>query len=1087
MGKLRGEIGGAMSPRLAGVLACVALLLIGGQAVGMEVPGVLWRTSFDEKAPILVHWQGDRGKKVPRHAVVTEEGRTAEQLNILYEAQGDGYDYWGVKTFQPVALTETTAIRVTLKCTMPVVLRASCSAKAAGWNGILDGPGVKGSGVWQTIEFRDILKQIRQTIQYGVKEGRFPAGAEKSEATLDILVLDFLAPGKETDIYVDEIAVVDTALYRPEADVTSLPYRVGWAAMADRPPVIDGHLTEADGWTASPALEAFETVGRKGPGDKTAGYLLFDAANLYVGIRLDGPPGQPLGSQATQRDGKVWADDCVELFIAPPDSAVLAAVPMGVRYYHLAVNAAGTQFDEIGADGPGSWDGDWSASASRGGNGWEVEVQVPFKSLGLSGPPAGVWRFNLCRCRHLDNVARYSSWSAVERGFHEPERFGVIAFGKGRPDADALSAVVLREGLRTQLSLPLLGLARSRKDLADIPDTAAGKRRAVEKVEALSKRATALADGIDRLKSGEVLTAREPLSNEINLFLADVANTELETAVARLGAKTPPDWPFVVLTGPAIINERFEAGKPPPRSFDAADRLSLFAARGEYEPVTFILYATEVRRRVTVSVTDLTGPAGTVPASAVDLRVVKYWFQAGDSGPAKALRLTGGILVPELLLKDDGLVVVDRVKKKNYMRTDDGMVDISDPKIEFAGEGQPLPGVVPRLLKLAPRDTKELQPFDVAAGEIKQIWFTLHVPSAAKAGKYAGKVCISVPGEKDILLPLELEVLPFDLAPSPIVYSLFVRGQMSDKTPLLPAWSEQKTEAQYRAEMADLLAHGVTAPVVNVGSLAPFVRTMKLREEVGLPKGNIYNVGTNFPMGDLNSQESLQKFMGWVKPFADWAKANGYDYYVFGVDESDELLADERRWILAAHEIGAKVFATAGQGGEFLDAVGDVLDLTVLAGAHNRPMARRIHDKRRQIGIYSYPQVGAELPETYRRNYGLALWQAGYDVAMTYAYQHSFGHIWNDFDDDYHKDHVFAYPTADGVVDTIAWEGFREAVDDVRYAATLMAAADRAKADPARRAKAAEAESWLRNADAGGDLQRLRREIVERILELSPQ
>ena len=28
---------------------------------------------------------------------------------------------------------------------------------------------------------------------------------------------------------------------------------------------------------------------------------------------------------------------------------------------------------------------------------------------------------------------------------------------------------------------------------------------------------------------------------------------------------------------------------------------------------------------------------------------------------------------------------------------------------------------------------------------------------------------------------------------------------------------------------------------------------------------------------------------------------------------------------------------------------------------------------------------------------------------------------------------AMAYPTVDGMIDTIAWEGFREGVDDVRY------------------------------------------------------
>ena len=75
-------------------------------------------------------------------------------------------------------------------------------------------------------------------------------------------------------------------------------------------------------------------------------------------------------------------------------------------------------------------------------------------------------------------------------------------------------------------------------------------------------------------------------------------------------------------------------------------------------------------------------------------------------------------------------------------------------------------------------------------------------------------------------------------------------------------------------------------------------------------------------------------------------------------------------------------------------------------------------------------------------------------------------------------------PTVDGVIDTLPGEGFREAVDDSRYAATLIEAANAAKQDPAKRQKAVEAEQWIKSVDTSGDLYELRRQIIERIKEL---
>ena len=342
-----------------------------------------------------------------------------------------------------------------------------------------------------------------------------------------------------------------------------------------------------------------------------------------------------------------------------------------------------------------------------------------------------------------------------------------------------------------------------------------------------------------------------------------------------------------------------------------------------------------------------------------------------------------------------------------------------------------------------------------------------------------------MPAAGSFSLPITLTVHPFDLAPPPIEYSIYVRGHVIDGTPRVAAWSEQKSEAQYRAEMAGLLAHGIANPQVAESSFEGFLRAMRIRESVGMPKGPIYNVRWGIPRDELDSDEAIEAFKVQVRRLVTWAADNGYGpYHVYAIDEEDSLLLQERRWIEAAHAVGARVFASVGQEGHFFDRAGDILDLPILAGPHNPDMARRVHEQGHRIGIYAFPQVGSELAEDYRRNYGIGLWQAGYDVAMTYAYQHAFGHIWNDFDNEEHKDHNFAYPADGGVIDTLSFEGFREAVDDSRYAATLMAVAEAALPDPARRARAEEARRWIQTVSTLGDLDALRREIVERILRL---
>lgn len=116
----------------------------------------------------------------------------------------------------------------------------------------------------------------------------------------------------------------------------------------------------------------------------------------------------------------------------------------------------------------------------------------------------------------------------------------------------------------------------------------------------------------------------------------------------------------------------------------------------------------------------------------------------------------------------------------------------------------------------------------------------------------------------------------------------------------------------------------------------------------------------------------------------------------------------------------------------------------------------------------------------------MQLWQADYDGVMTYAYMDSFGTAWNDFDSSQHRDLNFAYPTSDGIIPTLQAAGVREAVDDVRYVATLAEWVERAAATGA---DASAARAWLdelRELPLGrADLDALRARTVGHILDLA--
>ena len=334
-------------------------------------------------------------------------------------------------------------------------------------------------------------------------------------------------------------------------------------------------------------------------------------------------------------------------------------------------------------------------------------------------------------------------------------------------------------------------------------------------------------------------------------------------------------------------------------------------------------------------------------------------------------------------------------------------------------------------------------------------------------------------------MPLTVTVHPFDLAQPRMIYSIYYRGILSsDGKPTVS--SEAKSDEQYRAEMADLKAHGVLYPTNYQGMNEPVLRRiLEIRREVGLPGGPLYNLGrstgASADPGALQSlQRDVQRWIAFCQPF-------GYQtVYFYGSDEAtgEQLTAQRAAW-KAVQEAGGKTVVACYE--KTFEAMGGLLNCAVLAGRPNPEEGRKWHSVGSHAFCYAYPQVGNEEPETYRRHFGLELWKAGFDGAMDYAYQHGFGHVWNDFDERTYRDHVFAYPTLNGVIDTIQWEGFREGVDDVRYLTTLLNLIERAKADPAKAQLAKQAEAWVGTIDPAGDLDGVRAQIVERILQLNHQ
>ena len=579
----------------------------------------------------------------------------------------------------------------------------------------------------------------------------------------------------------------------------------------------------------------------------------------------------------------------------------------------------------------------------------------------------------------------------------------------------------------------------SNRLLADLPPPQGALRQSVETIKATAVRAGELLDSFAK--------AGYASSDDIGEFKAAMAAVRhgpatLKTIAERVAQGTP----FVVFAPEPVITDRRVAAGLPLASVPAKE-LACSAAGGEYESVCATVFAVQALDAVRVRAGPLQGPAGRIPAGRVDVSVIKWWYQgAGGIGysPKK-------VLVPELLLKDDQLVRVDRETQENYLRStaEDG----AETYLLCSGKTSD------ELAAVRPVDAGTLQAVDMAANTLREFWITVHVPEDTPAGTYRGDVSFSC-SQRTSTIPLRVEVHPFELAPSRLVYSIYYRAKLSpDGKPTIG--SELKSEGQYQAEIEDMKAHGVVFPSNYQGwhdDLLP--RVLEIRREVGMPPGPFYNLGQG--TGSTTDPAQLSALRARIEQWIELCRPFGYDeVYFYGIDEAkgDRLAAQRATW-KAVQDAGGKTFVACYK--KTFEAMGGLLNCAVLAGPPDPEEGAKWHGVGSHVFCYANPQVGVERPAVYRRNFGLLLWKAGFDGAMDYAYQHGFHHVWNDFDDKRYRDHNFTYPTMNGVVGTLQWEGFREGVDDVRYVTTLEKAIE--AAPEGKTHAAAQARKWIEQA-----------------------
>ena len=520
-------------------------------------------------------------------------------------------------------------------------------------------------------------------------------------------------------------------------------------------------------------------------------------------------------------------------------------------------------------------------------------------------------------------------------------------------------------------------------------------------------------------------------------------------------------------------------------------------------------------RNLLIKSTSLKSADGTseIPASAIDVRVVKTWYQGGtawegiDFPQGQDPENLKRVLVPELLLHDASLVKVDYKKELNYVKLKDSKgsryVDVSErkqPEVTDEEYKRSFINIPAERFPVAD-DAHTLQPLDISQNENQQFWLNVKVPKDIAPNTYRGKLLITsdtgVSGE----INLEVRVLPIELGTPKTHYdpnrqffmSVYYRGMLSPDGKAYIG-SEYRSKTQFEAEMRNLRDHGINF----VSNKSPLTEPKNLDLSLAIQQkylgGNIlFNTGTGYNLGAKldDSAESIAALKERAEQLIKAARKHGYDtIYTYGVDElkADEVAKEKKIWE-ELHQLGIKIYVS-GQKKDIPERFGDVLDILVMSGPTDPAIAQLMHQHGNQIFNYANPFAGPENPKPFRTNYGVKLWKHNYDSSMTYEYQSAFGTPWNDFDSHAspYRNINFTYPTSNGTVDTIAWEGYAQAYRDVKYASKLaqLIRQERNSDNASKKQLAEEANKYIEglNISLDTNLDQVRQQIIKYILQL---
>lgn len=474
---------------------------------------------------------------------------------------------------------------------------------------------------------------------------------------------------------------------------------------------------------------------------------------------------------------------------------------------------------------------------------------------------------------------------------------------------------------------------------------------------------------------------------------------------------------------------------------EGVEELFVAAAQGEYEPVTLSVAARRKLRGVRAKVASLQGPGG-VSQADIEVRIVR---------------------------------ALD--KRWTY----------HDPAMRY------IVGV-PVLLEPLPDEGVDIEP-----GKVVRFWMTVRVPDRARPGEYRGEVVVSAAGggqggEEIGRVRMRLRVYPFRL---PEVRDKFW-GVYYTGPREIEAGDELEKLARH---LRDMREHGMTSVGLcfgwqlaqtdvegrRVDFLPPgrgrYETFMELYRKLEFPAPVIQLSDTAQAAAaaqiPLDSELFAKVYSELWKFVTRYGKEHGWpEIIVQPVDEPawrGEDAKERNRKLLEILKRLAPEIRTEqdGPGDEYFHKVaGPLADVWNYNGGLGEPeVVRQAKGAGKIILIYNC-DVEWYRPVVDRYVAGWFQVVSGADGCFNWAYQSFGGDPYDDQDAKY-GDHIAYYPPMEGRPGgpSVAWEGFREGIDDYRYVALLRDLIAKARKDGSKERKslAREAEEKLERIIASID------------------